>query len=364
MAVRNYIIIPFAVLLLTGVVCALKFRLPRSRRLRGLLTAVGFIVFFALAAEVILFPGLAGIATTGEYAYAASSFQMDDTSRQEPYLEDESCRKLSVSVYYPLSSRMAEHSCPLVVFSHGGISYKKSNVSLFEELASHGYVVVSIDHTYQSLYTTIDGKKVWIDRSYMTQLQQEDSNADIASSYDCYQEWMGVRCADIGFVLDRFAAEAAKSGNGFYSLIDTGRIAAMGHSLGGAAALGAARQRGGIRAVIALESPYFCDILGYEGDRFTWNTEPYDCAVLNVYSDSGWPLIELDNKYEQNRTYLFNEGKTEYLYIEGSNHYTLTDLARSAPVLCALLGGGYSMSGKQSLTILNETCLAFFEKHL
>ncbi len=364
MAAENYIIIAVAVLLLVCGICLRAFKIPRARRLRGLLSVFSFILAFILVLKVILLPEFGSIDTTGEYAYASVTFQMEDASREETYESDGGNRKLSVIVTYPDSGSVAEGSCPLIVFSHGGISYKDSNTSLYRELASHGYIVASIDHPYQSLFTSIDGRKVWIDSGYLKELQTEDANEDIANSFACYQEWMKIRTADISFVIDSFVAEAAKSDNGFYSLIDTSRIAAMGHSLGGAAALGVARQRSDIRAAVALESPYFCDITGYDDSGFTWNTAPYDCAMLNIYSDSGYPLIETDIRYAQNRRYLKNEGSVEYGYIEGSNHYTLTDLALKSPILCALLGGGYSAPGEETLKTINEQCLAFFERYL
>ncbi len=364
MAAGNYIIIVVAALLLVCGICLRAFKIPRGRRLRGLLSVFSFILASVLVLKVALFPEFKSIGTTGEYAYASATLQLEDASRQETYRSDGANRKLSVVVYYPDSDAISESSCPLIVFSHGGISYKDSNTSLYQELASHGYIVASVDHPYQSLFTSIDGKRIGIDSGYLKSLQTEDPYADIANSFACYQDWMKVRTADISFVIDSFIAEAAKSDNGFYSLFDTSRIAAMGHSLGGGAALGVARQRSDIKAVIALESPYFCDITGYDDSGFTWDTAPYDCAIMNIYSDDGWPLLESDIRYAQNQRYLKNEGNVEYCYIEGSNHYTLTDLVLKSPALCAILGGGYSASGRDTLKTINEKCLSFFERYL
>ncbi len=49
---------------------------------------------------------------------------------------------------------------PVVIFSHGyAQGFAGQNTALCEELASHGYVVVSIGHTYESFITLLkDGK--------------------------------------------------------------------------------------------------------------------------------------------------------------------------------------------------------------
>lgn len=116
--------------------------------------------------------------------------------------------------------------------------------------------------------------------------------------------------------------------------------------------------------MLALESPYLYDVIGVDGKEFRWNTDPYRCAVMNIYSDSGYPLIETDNKHVQNKNHLVNSGKIWYDHIEGSNHYTLTDLVRTSPVLCALLGGGYEKSGYDTLKLINQKSLIFFDEYL
>ena len=176
----------------------------------------------------------------------------------------------------------------------------------------------------------------------MREINAEDSYSGIENSYTCFEKWMELRTRDINFVIDTLIKKSVQ-----YFIIKI-----------------TPRQRNDIKAVIALESPYMCDITGIDGNEFTWNTNPYPCAVMNIYSDSGYPLIECDNKYVQNKNYLYNNGNVQYYYIEGSNHYSLTDLVRKSPVLCALLGGGYEKSGYDTLVVINQRCLAFFDKYL
>jgi alpha/beta superfamily hydrolase len=175
---------------------------------------------------------------------------------------------------------------------------------------------------------------------------------------------MKLRTEDINFVIDKFIQKSTNDNTTFFSLIDANNIGVAGHSLGGSAALAVGRQRDDVKAVIALESPYMYDIIGVDGNEFIWNTNPYSNAIMNIYSDNGYPLIETDNKYVQNKNHLYNSGNIEYYYIEGSNHYTITDLVRTSPILCALLGGGYKKSGYETLEFINQKSLEFFDKYL
>lgn len=364
MAARSFILLGIAVMFAVMIILMTIFKIPEIKWLRKLLKGICIAMCTILMITVILFPGLSSVKTTGPFSYDSIVLQLNDESRLETYVNNGSYRKLSVIVYYPTGKSIEANSCPLVVFSPGGISIKTSNVSLFKELASHGYIVVSIDHTYQALFTTIDDKKIWIAPGYMKELNTEDSHKDIANSYKRYQKWMAIRTGDINLIIDTFISEAKKSDNGFYSLIDSQKIGLSGHSLGGSAALGVARQRKDISAVIALEAPYMYDITGYDGDKFTWNTEPYNCAILNIYSDTGYPLVGSDNKYVQNANYLYNKGNIEYDYIRGSNHFSLTDLVRTSPILCSILGGSYSKPGYETLKLINGESLEFYDKYL
>jgi hypothetical protein len=345
-------------------VVASKKKLFKKRWLKRLVWTVVIIAIVALTLAVALFPNLRSVRTTGKYSVDSLVVELEDTSRLENFRNDGSFRKISIEAYYPASGDIGKGDCALVVFSHGGISLGTSNESLYKGLASHGYVVVSIAHTYHALSTRINGKRILINSGYMNELNSEDFKKDIENSYDCYQKWMKLRTDDINFIIDTLIDRAATEDTSFYRLIDATRIGLSGHSLGGAAVLGVARQRNDIKAVIALESPFMCDIIGVDGDAFVWNTEPYQCAIMNIYSDTGYPLIESDNTYIQNKSYLYNSENVEYYYIEGSNHFTLTDLVRTSPALCALLGGGYSKSGYETLQFINEVSVAFFDKYM
>ncbi|MFM9616078.1 alpha/beta fold hydrolase, partial [Streptomyces niveiscabiei] len=100
-------------------------------------------------------------------------------------------------------------------------------------------VVAALDHPYDSAAVVLaDGR---------TLRGRTASTGDRAKDDVLAAEWTAVRAADLSFVLTQLGRHPL-SGR-----LDTGRVAVTGHSLGGAAALQAARRDGRFDAVIDLD---------------------------------------------------------------------------------------------------------------
>ena len=114
---------------------------------------------------------------------------------------------------------------PVAILSPGNATNVEFYGALAEELASHGYVVIGIDHPYQSAAVTI-GETV---ATYAGDPPMSEAAATVAARID-------ERAADIGFVIDRLAADAAGL-DLLRDRLDLERVAVIGHSNGGLAAV-------------------------------------------------------------------------------------------------------------------------------
>jgi dienelactone hydrolase len=322
------------------------------------------LVFIALI-PAFIFPEYELIETTGKFKVATALYTYTDKGRVETYADTGENRKLNVQFWYP---EEAEDTYPLIVFSHGSFGIRTSNESLYNELASHGYVVASIDHTYQALFTTaVDGKKTWIHRGYMQEVKEEDAHSNKQQSYEYYQKWMGIRMGDINFVIDHILSEVrSRNRDKVYRLVDKEKIGVMGHSLGGSAALGIGRSRKDVSAVIALEAPFMDDIKGVVGNEFIFTDETYPVPVLNVYSDASWKHLSEWPQYARNYELLSDTASTVYnAYIQGVGHLTLTDLALTSPLLTRFLNQKKSETDTEyCLRTINKLTLEFFNCYL
>lgn len=279
----------------------------------------------------LIFPYYKSIQPSGKFAVETKAFTYSDPGRIETYSDKNENRKLTVQFWYPSD---ANGKFPLVIFSHGSFGTITSNVSLFTELASHGYVVGSIGHTYQRFYTTdVDGKTTMLDSSFMREVSIEDAKTDKQQSFEFYTKWMTIRMGDINFVINTILDQINNPDHDqLFELIDQSKIGVMGHSLGGSAALGIGEIRKDVSAVIALESPFMFDIIGVKNGTFIWNEKPYPLPVLNIYSENSWSHLNDWPQYAANARLLYEEQPDIFnVYLKGAVHLSLTDLALTSP---------------------------------
>ena len=114
---------------------------------------------------------------------------------------------------------------PVIVLSPGNQTNVAFYASLAEELASHGYLVVGVDHPFQVAATTVAGGQV---ATYDTGMDRGDPASEVPAKID-------ERVADMAFVLDSLRAGEAKLAP-FAAGADLDRIGVLGHSNGGLAA--------------------------------------------------------------------------------------------------------------------------------
>lgn len=362
-----------ALLLLLAVIGAVALIRKREEKraykaARVVFKSIGMtVLIFMFTLPAIIFPQYNEMKPTGKYQVDTTTYTYTDTKRVETYTNTDKNRELNVEMWYP---KNVDKTYPLIVFSHGSLGIKSSNESLYNELASHGYVVCSIDHTYQCFFTTNkDGHTTYLDMGYSNELNKEDSLSDKQQSYEYYQKWMKIRTDDINFVIDNILAEAKNNvADTVYKLVDTSKIGVMGHSLGGSAALGIGRMRDDVGAVIALEAPFMCDIKGVKDDEFVFTNEKYPVPVLNVYSDQGWGILNVRPQYAENYALLSNTNTNATafnVHIRGVGHLSLTDFALTSPILTRIINGKKSTTDTQyCLKTINKITLEFFDSYL
>lgn len=300
-----------------------------------------FLLFVAMIPS-FLFPVYHPLPTSGPYSIVET---------MEVIVNRNQNRDIAIRIWSPQKTPVSTPS-PIVIYSHGGISVDTSNETLARELASYGYIVVSLSHPGQSIVTKNQhGKNLWIDMEFLNQITSENASKSPHKSAELYQTWMSTRSQDLNFIIDHMKSETEH----------IPQIIVMGHSLGGSAAFCLGRQRTDITAIIALESPFMCDIQGVNDQGFIFDQTPYPIPVLSIYTDSAYPHLGVWPQYKQNYMHLLDStSDVTSVYMENTSHFSITDLSLTSPLLSHLLSGSFSLtSSKSDLIKLNSIVLTY-----
>lgn len=131
--------------------------------------------------------------------------------------------------------------------------------------------------------------------------------------------------------------------------LDTGRVAAAGHSLGGGAALQAARQDPGFAAVIDLD--------GFPHDP---DPQPFRQPVLALTQAVG-PNTDPDYLPRLTRVLGLSSATSYRLTVPGTAHLTFTDAPLYLPPLPSLVG---SLDRTEGPRITAAASIAFLDRTL
>ncbi|MGX7823735.1 alpha/beta hydrolase family protein [Actinokineospora sp. 24-640] len=127
---------------------------------------------------------------------------------------------------------------PVVLYSPGLGDARAWNTALVDDLVSRGYVVVTVDHTYDSSGVQFpDGR---VERSVL--FHREPTRELHRASLD-------TRVADLRFVLGQLGHIAARYG------MDLRRVAVVGHCAGGSAGLRVMRDDARVGAAVNFDGP-------------------------------------------------------------------------------------------------------------
>ncbi|OIJ64031.1 hypothetical protein WN71_031860 [Streptomyces mangrovisoli] len=211
-------------------------------------------------------------APRGRYATGVSTFRLVDDRRADPWTPGRSYRELMISVFHPAAhtggrpfthqfpaavaaafgpaveqgddlpaglvdwSETRTHSVrdaatapgrfPVVLYSPGAGDPRDWNVSLVEDLASRGYVVITVDHTGEAPATQFPDGHVVGNQPMLAAWAQAYRDGTTPAFFT---KLMDARTADTRLVLDRMAGLPHR----LTAAMDPHRIGMFGHSGGG-----------------------------------------------------------------------------------------------------------------------------------
>jgi predicted dienelactone hydrolase len=130
-------------------------------------------------------------------------------------------------------ARVRDGKFPLIIFSHGNRSIRNQSTFWCDYLASHGYIIVSADHTGNAALAIIKGKPVFFQQ-----------NERVNSVVD--------RPKDMIFLLDQMSLWNGGADSRFTGKIDISKTVAAGMSFGSMTAIRVADLDPRFKAVVAM----------------------------------------------------------------------------------------------------------------
>jgi predicted dienelactone hydrolase len=370
----------------------LSFFGVEPRRMGSFVTLILLAVSTALP---FLLPVPSIPASSGPYQVGTRIYELTDPSRQEIYSGKDEPRRFQIQVWYPSESGSAyehapwmanaelfapaiaryirmpsffldhlklvrmpaykesdvaptEKGYPVILFSHGWNGFNAQNTGQAIQLASHGYVVVGIQHTYGAVITVFrDGTIAPNNPSALPGGAPDDDYE--AAARKLVQQWAG----DLGYVLDFLEEQETTAESPFYKLLDPSRVGVYGHSTGGGAAIQFCGTDPRCKALLGMDPfmrPVSLNVLEsgvsqpaffmfsqrWADDANSRNNMLFHNFVLNVPETIG------------------------VISIDGTAHYDFSDLPLLSP-LAPRLGLKGPINGTRVTAIINDYLLSFFD---
>jgi len=380
--------------------------------------ASGLVALAIAAALPALFPVFEVPNPTGPYAVGTTSFALADESRPEVLSSDPADkRSVYVQVWYPAGSTVGftraslwihpekimtplakdflipefafshlasvksnsyfdtllsdqETTYPVLVFSHGyDVGFFAQNTVQMEELASHGYVVFSIGHAYESsLVLDAQGRAIPMSEPRVDAFYQEIAQAHPAAlkiysttgaeQIQAARAWMAaspvaqqsiqIWTQDTQFVLTQI--EQMNSGqvdSPFAGRLDTARIGVFGQSFGGATAFQVCAVDSRCKAAINMDGTQWGNLIDTP-----LRTPFLMMSGQNTNGINDWALgHSLETGYN--------------VWVRDSDHINFTDFNLVSPLFKFPLWGALGkIDTRQMERIMNAYTLAFFDQTL
>lgn len=359
-------------------------------------TLLAFLLLGAAAALSIFAPIFQIPSPSGPFSIGTQDLHLVDTSRPELFTDDpDDHRQLLVRVWYPAEPTTGEalqaywpevkhggplllkqlglptflldymalipsHSYgnaaiapasskyPVLVFSHGYTDDLSGQLTVMEELASHGYVIFAISHPYEALITEFpDGQIILVDpRAFSMPHLSESRQINL-------DEQFGTWVKDTYFVLNKLEEmNADQTDSPFSGHLDLQKIGIFGYSFGGATAVEVCLLDRRCQAGANMDGSQF----GYVDFSLNHLKVPF----LFFYSENSAGMNDYIYSAVENWAYRVT--------VKGTTHFNFTDKVLWSPYLhyvdSYIPYGLGPLAAQRMIEIKRAYLLAFFDRHL
>jgi pimeloyl-ACP methyl ester carboxylesterase len=359
------------------------------------------LILFLLAISTalpVLLPVPSIPASNGPYQAGTRIYELTDVLRQELYSGKDEARRFQIQVWYPAEpgpaderaswmanadifapaiatfihmppffldhlklvkmpayrdSKVApaEAGYPVILFSHGWNGFNAQNTGQAIQLASHGYVVVGVQHPYGAVMTLFKDGTIAHNNPSALPREAPEAEYEVAARKLVHQ-WAG----DLGYTVDFLEENNNTPESALYRSLDLSRLGVYGHSTGGGAAIQFCGTDSRCKALLGMDPfmrPVSLEVLAHGV------TQPAFFMFSQRWAD------ERDSRNNLLfHKFIPNLPETlGVITIQGTTHYDFSDLPLLSP-LAPQLGLKGPIDGKRVTGIVNDYLLSFFDRTL
>ncbi|MGH4124706.1 MAG: alpha/beta hydrolase family protein [Clostridium sp.] len=247
----------------------------------------------------------------------------------------------------PISNELEKY--PIVIISHGWTGFRNLHTDVAEELASNGYIVIGIDHTYGSEVTVFnDGEIAYLNKKALPKKEVTPNFLEYADKL------VNTYAGDVNLTLNELEKfNEGEVNSNFKGKFDLSRIGLLGHSTGGGADVSIALKDKRIKAIIGMDA---------------W-VEPINAVDIDkglkipaLFLRSGEWEVGLNNK---NLRSLIDKssGPISLYQINDTTHLDFTMVYMYSPLTKYINITG-KLDGRISSSIQKDFIQSFFDKNL
>ena len=255
---------------------------------------------------------------------------------------------VKVPAYKESKIVLTENGYPIILFSHGWNGFNAQNSGQVLNLASHGYIVVGVQHTYGAVVTVFnDGTIAPNNPSALPSGAPDEEYGAAAQKLGA--QWAG----DIAYALDFLETQNADPESPFHEAIDLARVGAYGHSTGGGAAIQFCGTDPRCKALLGMD-PFMRPVSA------TVVENGLSQPSFFMFSQSWADDVDSRNDLLFRKFLLNVPNSLGAISINGTSHYDFSDLPSLSP-LAPRLGLKGPINSRRVTTIINDYLLSFFD---
>jgi hypothetical protein len=237
------------------------------------------------------------------------------------------------------SPAKSETRFPVLMFSPGNGTNIEFYSALLSEIASHGYIVVGLNHPYDVAAVELSDHKI-------ASFYKQQESLDMRANQAFVSERIKVRTLDVLFALDQLQILSQGDNSSFAGSMDLRLVAVAGHSLGGITASEACK------ADIRFRSCLNFDGLQKGG--------PFSSEASAIPPDQPFMFITKEAHLHPKLIEKFESTKESYwVVIHGATHDSFTDGPLLQPGLLPV-----STRADQIMSQIQKYTVAFLDQTL